>query len=440
MPRGFQIERLRQQRAVAIALVLLSASAAKAEPTLDLPPEAQPQAQTPDFALRFGVNDNDVTDELLLKGLQKARLNAGGTVIGGYSQMRLTYAEEGTNSPFTGQANIDRLVLFVAHTFNDSFQTYIEFEWENAIACSTCNGSAEIEQAFLDWHIRGKALTLRSGLILVPFGIVNQWHEPPVFHGVSRPMVDQLIIPTTWRELGVGITGSFGIFNYELYGMTAPDPLQMDQLGLRSALTEASLAPANGWMVAGRFEAEPILGFLTGVSAIAADLGGGSRFYEPDRSHIDLALPLYGIDIDARYRRHGLEARILGAAFFFPHADQLIGSFDENGTRNYPNPQASGVVPNRFWGAYIEVAYDVLRFVGATEQQLLPFIRFEGYDNQAGLPDGYTRDRRLKVFETTIGLSYRPIRQVVFKTDVQLRDRDRGDDTLLLNFGLGTMF
>ncbi len=439
MPRGQQIERLRQQCAFAAALAaLLTAKTVQAEPTLDLPPEEQ--QRTADTQLRFGVSDQDVTDELLLKGLQPARLGAGGTVIGGYSQMRVTYTEEGRNSPFTGQANIDRLVLFVAHTFNDSFQTYIEFEWENAIACSNCNGSAEIEQAFLDWHIRGKALTLRTGLILVPFGIVNQWHEPPVFHGVSRPMVDQLIIPTTWREIGIGITGSLGMFNYELYALTAPDPLNMDSLGLRSALTQGSLAPANSWMVAGRLEAEPILGFLTGLSAIAGDLGGGSRFFEPDRSHIDLALPIYGFDLDARYRRHGLEARVLGAAFFFPHADQLIGSYDENGTRHYPNPQVSGVVPSKFWGAYAEIAYDVLRFVTATEQQLLPFVRIEMYDNQAGLPAGFTRDRRLRVVETTMGVSYRPIRQVVFKSDVQLRDRDRGDDELLLNFGLGTMF
>jgi hypothetical protein len=82
----------------------------------------------------------------------------------------------------------------------------------------------------------------------------------------------------------------------------------------------------------------------------------------------------------------------------------------------------------------------VLRFLGGTEQQLLPFVRLEVYDNQAGLPQGFSRDRALKVVETTVGLSYRPIRQVVFKTDVQLRDRDRGDDILLLNFGLGTMF
>ncbi len=425
----------------ALLLVASMPTAARAEPTIELPPamaesEEAPPSQKP--LLRFGV-DNP-TDELLLRGLQPARLATDGTVIGGYSQMRLTYTAEGERSPFTGQANIDRLVLFVAHTFNERFQTYIEFEWENAIACSTCQGSVEIEQAFLDWHLAGRAITLRSGLILVPFGIINQWHEPPVFHGVSRPMVDQLIIPTTWRELGLGITGSFSFFNYELYALTAPDALAMDQLGLRSAQTQGSLAPANAWMVAGRLEAEPLLGLITGISGLGSDMGGGSRFYEPDRSHIDLALPLYAIDIDARWRRFGLEARALASVFFFPHANQLLGSYDENGTRQFPNPQASGVVPTRWWGAYVEVAYDLLRLVTTTEQQLMPFVRLEAYDNQAGVPAGYDRDPSLKVFETTFGVSYRPIRQVVFKSDLQLRDRNRGDDLLLLNFGLGTMF
>ncbi|HSI03557.1 MAG: hypothetical protein ACAI38_01615 [Myxococcota bacterium] len=430
---------------IVFLLVAVLPAAARAEPTVDLPPAMaedaapEPRAEpTQQPLLRLGV-DNP-TDELLLRGLQPARLATDGTVIGGYSQMRLSYTAEGERSPFTGQANIDRLVLFVAHTFDERFQTYIEFEWENAIACSNCQGSVEIEQAFLDWHIAGRALTLRSGLILVPMGIINQWHEPPVFHGVSRPIVDQLIIPTTWREIGLGFTGSFSFFNYELYLLTAPDALAMDQFGLRSAQTQGSLAPANAWMVAGRLEAEPLLGFIAGISGIGSDMGGGSRFYEPDRSHIDLALPLYAVEIDARWRRFGLEARALATAFFFPHADQLLGAYDENGTRQFPNPRLSGVVPTRWWGAYVEVAYDVLRLITTTEQQLMPFVRLEAYDNQAAVPDGYTRDRSLKVMETTFGLSYRPIRQVVLKSDLQLRDRDRGDDLLVLNFGLGTMF
>ena len=39
-------------------------------------------------------------------------------------------------------------------------------------------------------------------------GFINEIHEPPFYHGVIRPEVEQRIIPTTWREGGVGIFGT----------------------------------------------------------------------------------------------------------------------------------------------------------------------------------------------------------------------------------------
>ena len=44
--------------------------------------------------------------------------------------------------------------------------------------------------------------------MLVPMGYVNEYHEPPVFFGTERPGLDKYVVPTTWRELGVGATGN----------------------------------------------------------------------------------------------------------------------------------------------------------------------------------------------------------------------------------------
>ena len=42
-------------------------------------------------------------------------------------------------------------------------------------------------------------------------GIQNLYHEPPTFNGVERTNVDKYIVPTTWREMGTGVTGSLEI-------------------------------------------------------------------------------------------------------------------------------------------------------------------------------------------------------------------------------------
>jgi len=44
--------------------------------------------------------------------------------------------------------------------------------------------------------------------MLPPVGIVNETHEPPTFNGVDRPLFDHDVLPTTWRELGIGAVGT----------------------------------------------------------------------------------------------------------------------------------------------------------------------------------------------------------------------------------------
>jgi hypothetical protein len=48
----------------------------------------------------------------------------------------------------------------------------------------------------------------KGGLLLIPMGIVNEYHEPTTFNGVERPLIENRITPTTWREIGFGITGT----------------------------------------------------------------------------------------------------------------------------------------------------------------------------------------------------------------------------------------
>ena len=47
----------------------------------------------------------------------------------------------------------------------------------------------------------------RAGLFLIPSGLLNTAHEPTQYFGVTRNFVETSIIPTTWREGGIGLTG-----------------------------------------------------------------------------------------------------------------------------------------------------------------------------------------------------------------------------------------
>lgn len=362
------------------------------------------------------------------------------TVVGGYGQLNLTSRKLGPDADFETRANLRRLVLFVSHAFTPEIDAYAELEWENAIACPSCQGSVEVEQAFVDWKLWGDALVLRAGLLLVPMGIINRWHEPPVFHGVERPTTDGRVIPTTWRELGLGMRGALAApVHYELYLTTTLAPTGLGAEGLAGARTLGSLAPADAFAVTGRIEVEPLLGLTAGAAFFASDLGENGEFFTASGRQRDVSVPLFGYALDGRLRRYGVEARIVAVQFFVPNADALMETLRADGSPWFPNVGRTGPVAERIEGGYVEAAYDVLSPLD-TNHQLLPFIRLETYDTQAVVPDGYDANPELDVDEATLGLSYRPIPQLVFKADVQLRDRRLGLDELQIDFGLGYVY
>ena len=134
------------------------------------------------------------------------QLNAAQSILSGNFGKKVTlggYGEITYNQPeaLNGELDVQRLVLLVGYKFNDKaqFVTEIEFEHVNEVY---------VEQAFVNYSI-GDNTSLRGGLMLVPMGIVNEYHEPTTFNGTERPSIDNVIVPTTWREIGVGVTGRF---------------------------------------------------------------------------------------------------------------------------------------------------------------------------------------------------------------------------------------
>jgi len=318
------------------------------------------------------------------------------TIIGGYGQLDLKYRRLGFGNDFDGRANVRRIVLLVDHAWSERIHSYVELEWENAVTCgAACQGIAEVEQAFIDAALVGPALHARVGLMLVPMGIINRWHEPPVFFGVDRPGFDQSVIPTTWRELGAGLAGRVAErWRWEAYVMTAVDPTRLGPDGFIGGRGLGMLQPARAAAVVGRVEYSPWLGTIIGLAGYASDMAPNAQFFDAAGQRIHPHFPLLGWAADVRARRAGPE-----------------------------------------------LAYDVLRvLMPGTAQQLLPFVRAESYNTQAAVPDFYQPRGEFDVNELTFGLSYLPMPQVVGKADVQLRDRRYGLDELLINFGVGWMF
>jgi hypothetical protein len=329
-------------------------------------------------------------------------------------------------------------VLFIAHNFSERFRFYSELEVEHALVGGGKPGEVGLEQAFVDWKLGGEEFGIRGGIVLVPMGIINQWHEPPIFHGVERPMVDKVLIPTTWREAAIGIFGEpVEGLRYEAYLMSGLDASSFSAgSGIRGGRQAIAQAQTNGFAGAARVEYEPTLGVLVGGSLYYGHAGPNADLYDAQGDALELDVPVFGATADARGRWRGVEARAMYAVFNIGETEELRMAYDDQG--NVVGPD----VGRSLMGGYAEVAYDVLHTLGST-QQLLPFVRFEYYDTLAGI-EGRQRvdaDDNRQVTDLVVGLSYRPVPAVVGKLDfIQRTPGGDADAVQILNAGIGFMF
>src|SRR5688572_20053836 len=109
-----------------------------------------------------------------------------------------------------------RAVFYAGYRFNDKFLFNSEVEVEHA-------NEIWLEFAYLD-YLAHPAFNVRGGLLLMPMGLTNEFHEPNVYLGAKRSETESRLIPSTWRENGAGVLGSAGKFSYRAYvvsGMNA---------------------------------------------------------------------------------------------------------------------------------------------------------------------------------------------------------------------------
>ena len=124
------------------------------------------------------------------------------TYLSGYSELKVQY-DMAMN---TATANHTRNMLFVGHRFNRKFSFCSEMEPENASVEGGAPGELSMEQLFLKFNINKDVYPV-GGLFILRIGVNNENHLPTTFNGNDRPFAEQMVIPSTWREVGAGLYG-----------------------------------------------------------------------------------------------------------------------------------------------------------------------------------------------------------------------------------------
>jgi hypothetical protein len=243
---------------------------------------------------------------------------------------------------------------------------------------------------------------------------VNESHLPINFNGVERPLVEQMVIPTTWREIGVGYYSQLSGTPLS-YSVAVVNGLNNGGFehgsGFEGGRQEGQNASANNIAVTAstqyytgnwKFQLSGYYGGTTPLSAKAADsmhLKGGL-----------FGTPLLLTEADVQYSNKGVSFKALACNVAIPDAGKINAAYDNN-------------TPSQLYGAYAELGYNLLEKVKKEywhRKTLNIFARYEMLDMNASIPGNSEPDGTMKQTHLIAGLGYFPIPNVVVKADVRL--------------------
>ncbi len=350
----------------------------------------------------------------------KALLNPKGVSIGGYGQVVYMNRIKGEGPSFVqgskkGFSDSYRLIMYFGYSFTEKLKLNTEIEWEHA-------NQVAVEFAFIDYAFN-PAFGVRGGTLLTPFGIINELHEPPTYFPVYKPYLETEIIPTAWRENGIGFYGEYGPTEYRFYlmdGFRAKKKSFNPKAPLKNLRQKASKAINDSMALAGRFDVNLPKNIKVGASGFFSGVQDESG-NEVGRVNM--------VDLHLIWQYAGFDVRFLGVFVNSDGAEDITFALSEDNCK--ANPNNCNVFPKSMGGYYVQVAYDIFRFFDMEDQELYLFAMYEDYDRAREVPDRYTKPENSKVNVINTGLVYKPHPLVALKADYVIeREGDSTDEII----------
>ena len=344
---------------------------------------------------KIQVTETDDKVEATVDAIERSLVNTqvNKTQIGGYGELHYNNIEENE------QIDFHRFVLFFGHEFTESIRFFSELEIEHALSGNGKPGEVELEQAYIEMDL-SDSTRLKSGLFLLPIGIINETHEPPTFYGVERNPIEKNIIPATWWEAGVAINhqiadgwnADFAIHS----GLNVPTEGSKAFL-IRSGRQKAAKANADSLAYTARLKYTAIPGLELATAYQRQD--------DVTQGELDASASLF--TAHAIYHKNNFAIKALYASWNINGSEaELIGRDKQDGFFLEPSYKM-----NDSWGI---------------------FARYNSWNNQSGT------NADTEMHQTNFGINSWLHENIVFKFDIE--KRSGATDENGFNLGVGYMF
>lgn len=345
--------------------------------------------------------------------------------VGGYGdfQFRTPSVNERADGGGTSTFQSTRFVLGVAAVLSQKQNITLNSEIEYELGAH----EIDVEQAFLSWRVRPE-FDFRAGIIVPPIGRFNTYHDSNLNILTLRPLINQYIVPTAYRDAGVGIRGVFRLphemkLSYEADvvngfqatnadGEATPFSRIYGQSSAAEPVSIAFQATRNSKAITGRVGFSPILGLEFGLSTYA---GTFTNQDDPKKSativFFDASYQHGPFVLNGEYGR----SNIVGAGIARQSAPPPVVNPNDPlaiaALGNYVAQTSPGQD-----GFYVESGYKFFRGIFHNREKfdegayLMPVVRFEAVRRDRTLSDFYLNELR-----STFGLNVAPSPSVIFK-------------------------
>ena len=243
----------------------------------------------------------------------------------------------------------------------------------------------------------------QGGVILPTAGLLNEYHEPPLFLSVERPAYSKYIIPTTWFGNGIAFYGNYSGFNFRFALMEDLEGEGISSSGIRGGR-------GKGFKTTGYSLLKNMSVVYTGINGLR--LGGSLSMNDaPYENNADTSISVQLIEANAKYFANNIYAIL------------------EYGTTSFTGNKIDAPLKSSS-GYYLDFGYNIGGFINTNK--LIPWVRISNVvknDDDVSKQTDYLR----------FGLTWWPIDDVAFKTDFA-NVTTNGATTTEFNLGIGYKF
>jgi hypothetical protein len=400
-------------------LAELKAQLAQLQPQVQVQVQAQAQAQASQAATA-------ASPSVATPSIESPAPVSAAPALSWFGYGELNYTRPAAE-PAQARADVGRFVLGAGYRFDERTRLVSEIEIEHAISSSSDPGEVEIEQAYIE-HDLNASVRAQMGLFLIPSGLINENHEPTRYYGVFRNFIETAIIPSTWREGGVGLQGNSAVGLRWDVGVTTGFDLSKWDAGsvegtkspLGSIHQELALAKAKDLSGYLALQYTGINGLRLGGSLFAGGAGQGQPGFAGSRVSL--------WETHARWLPGSWDLAALYARGHISGTAALNESLAGNPT----------LIPEDFFGWYVEAAW---RARVGKPWPLVPFLRYERFNTASSyaMLNAVTAPQPLADrIALTGGLQWQFAPGVIFKADYV--DFAHGREGDRFDLGLGYEF